>query len=169
MYHVRRVTVREDWPRAAAVLREHLEWIRAATDFDPLVAQPAFAVELDRLADHYAAPDAMLFLAARGDRVAGTVAVRCHRDGTAELKRMYVRPPDRGRGVAGALVTAVLDAAADRGCNVVWLETIRGPMDPAIAVYHRHGFVEVADRRPTLDVNGVVVMERALADLRRCA
>ncbi len=50
----------------------------------------------------------------------------------------------------------------------MWLKTIRGPMDPAIAVYRRHGFLEVADRRPTLDVNGVVVMERALADRRRC-
>ena len=39
-------------------------------------------------------------------------------------------------------------------------------MDRAIAVYRRHGFVETAGDRRTLDFDGLVVMERGLARAR---
>ena len=52
--------------------------------------------------------------------------------------------------------------ATERQCHTVWLETVRGAMDPAIAVYRRTGFAESATRPPTLSVDGVIVMERIL-------
>jgi hypothetical protein len=62
-----------------------------------------------------------------------------------------------------------VDVAANLGCNTVWLETIRGAMDAAIALYRRNGFVESQVRPPTLSVSGVVVMERQVTPARRCA
>ena len=57
----------------------------------------------------------------------------------------------------------VLDFASCRGWPAVWLETLVGVMDPAIAVYRRNGF-EVADHRPpTLLLDGVVVMQHTVA------
>jgi putative acetyltransferase len=101
------------------------------------------------------------FLARRHGTAVGIVSIAVD-DGSAELKRMFVRPVARGHGVADALLDAALSRAAAAGCRTVWLETMRGAMDRAIAVYRRHGFVD-SSRRGTLDgVPGVVVLERAL-------
>jgi GNAT superfamily N-acetyltransferase len=123
-----------DWQEAVALLHDHVEWMRAWTDFDPVAEQPSLVVELEQLAAHYRDEHAAMFLAAWGSTCVGTVAIRCQSDGSAELKRMYVRPVARGSGVADRLVGAAVDFASERGCRDVWLETVRGPMDPAIAV-----------------------------------
>ncbi|BDU76522.1 GNAT family N-acetyltransferase [Mesoterricola sediminis] len=57
----------------------------------------------------------------------------------AELSRLYVTAPWQGRGVSGALMTAVLAEARRRGCRSVWLEAFEG--NPrALRFYGRWGF-----------------------------
>jgi putative acetyltransferase len=69
-------------------------------------------------------------------------AVRRIERAIAEIKRMYVAPEARGRGV-GRQVLLELEAEAQRlGATRLVLET--GPRQPeALALYHRAGFVEV--------------------------
>lgn len=63
-------------------------------------------------------------------------------DGVAELKRMYVRPTARGRGVARALLAACEQAAAELGYRQLWLETgLRQP--EAVALYTSAGYAPV--------------------------
>jgi GNAT superfamily N-acetyltransferase len=63
---------------------------------------------------------------------------------TAELKRLYVAPQFRGRGVARALLTAVEDAARQAGRRRIWLET--GTAQPeAIALYESSGYARIVD------------------------
>jgi GNAT superfamily N-acetyltransferase len=58
---------------------------------------------------------------------------------TAELKRMYVRPPARGRGVARLLLAELERAAAAAGYAQLWLET--GLSQPeAMALYESAGY-----------------------------
>lgn len=159
----------DDWHEATALLHDHVEWMRAATCFDPLTEQPDLVAELTDLQVAYSGHGQAVFLARWHGRAVGTVAVRCHGDGRAELKRMYIRAIARGRGIADALVAAALEFARRHCCHAIWLETMRGPMDPAIAVYRRNGFAEVDERPGTLDINGLVVMQRTLAAERRCA
>jgi GNAT superfamily N-acetyltransferase len=92
----------------------------------------------------------------------GIAAVLDHGDGTAEIKRMYVRPIARGRGIADLLVSRALDAAAGFGCHTAWLETLRGPMDRAIAVYRRNGFSELDGPGRRLALDTAVMMARPL-------
>ncbi|MGD9996347.1 MAG: GNAT family N-acetyltransferase [Ilumatobacteraceae bacterium] len=150
-----------DWADAAALVREHVEWMAAHAGFDPLRVQPALRNDLRDLAAAYRS-GAALFLARHSDAAVGIVALRHHDDGSTELKRMFVQPRARGRGVADGLVAAVVDASSEHGSHSVWLETVRGAMDAAIAVYRRNGFVEVRDRRPELEIAGVLVMQRTL-------
>lgn len=56
-----------------------------------------------------------------------------------ELKRMYVRPPARGRGAARQLIEALEAKAMGQGCRTFMLET--GPTMPeALILYERLGY-----------------------------
>jgi GNAT superfamily N-acetyltransferase len=59
--------------------------------------------------------------------------------GMAEIKRMYVTPEARGRGISKAVLAGLEQAAAERGWTTLRLET--GPMQPeAIALYTGAGY-----------------------------
>jgi putative acetyltransferase len=73
-------------------------------------------------------------------RAVGCGAVVCA-GADAELKRMFVRPALRGRGLAAALLRHLIDEAAVRGCRRLWLETGIHQHE-AIALYRRAGFVD---------------------------
>lgn len=61
---------------------------------------------------------------------------------TAEIKRMYVAPPARGRGLARAMLTHLETAAARAGARVMVLET--GTAQPeAIALYESSGYTRI--------------------------
>jgi ribosomal protein S18 acetylase RimI-like enzyme len=59
------------------------------------------------------------------------------------MKRLYVLPEGRGRGVGAALVAAVLDAARQAGYHDMLLDTLP-TMTGAIKLYQAAGFVEVS-------------------------
>ena len=64
-------------------------------------------------------------------------------DATCELKRMYVAPEARGRGIARALLERLEEEAVDLGYTTLWLET--GTEQPeAIALYESHGYEPIA-------------------------
>jgi GNAT superfamily N-acetyltransferase len=97
-----------------------------------------FRLDADEVADGRGA-----FLVAYLDgQPVGCGAIRKNEPGVAEIKRMYVAPHVRGRGV-GRLVLDELEAIARQlGVRRLVLET--GPRQPeAIALYRRAGFVEI--------------------------
>lgn len=90
------------------------------------------------------AEDLAAFLVARDrrGRAVGCGALRPLDDGAAEIKRMYVRPRVRGRGL-GWVILAALEAEATRlGFGVLRLET--GDMQSeAMALYRAAGYREI--------------------------
>jgi GNAT superfamily N-acetyltransferase len=169
MFDIRRAVTAADWRDAAALIHDHIEWMRGWAAIEPLAEQPALAAELGALRDHYCpSSDGAWFLGRWRNTAVGCVAIRVHDDGAAELKRMYVRPVARGKGLADQLVSAALAHAAERGCDMIWLETLRGAMDAAITVYRRNGFV-LAERSATIDVDRIVVLERRVGAPVGCA
>ena len=76
-----------------------------------------------------------------GEALAGG-GVRRLSDGVAEIKRMYVRPEVRSRGVARALLVALEEAARSLGYDAVRLDT--GPKQVhALALYRSAGYIDV--------------------------
>ncbi|EGD94395.1 acetyltransferase [Trichophyton tonsurans CBS 112818] len=59
-----------------------------------------------------------------------------------EMKRLYVLPSTRGRGVGKALVLALLQVARDRGYDEMRLDTLRH-MHAPIELYRSMGFKDI--------------------------
>ena len=76
------------------------------------------------------------------DVAVGCGAVRRLDGTTAELKRMYVEPSVRGRGIGHALVKALEREARLLGVTNVVLET-GTRLEPAIRLYEAMGYVRI--------------------------
>lgn len=96
----------------------------------------------DLAADHLEPPDGAFLVAWDGDTAVGCGGVRRHDDTTGEIKRMYVAPEARGRGISRALLRALEDRACEIGYTRLVLET--GTKQPeAIALYESEGYVRI--------------------------
>ncbi len=96
-----------------------------------------------RLDDHETAPGRGVFLVARLDGAAsGCGAVRLISETEAEIKRMYVRPSRRGRGIARALLARLETEARRLGARRLLLETGERQQE-AIGLYESAGYVRV--------------------------
>ena len=90
------------------------------------------------------ADDVALFVVARDEngRAVGMGALRSLGEPVVEIKRMYVRPEARGRGVGVAILNELERGARELNFKVVRLET--GPLQPeAIGLYARAGYREI--------------------------
>jgi GNAT superfamily N-acetyltransferase len=61
---------------------------------------------------------------------------------TAEVKRMYVAPEARGRGVGRALLAVLEEKARTLGCTRMVLDTA-APLSEAARLYLREGYAEI--------------------------
>jgi ribosomal protein S18 acetylase RimI-like enzyme len=123
---------------AAALLRAYAK----ALPVD--LAPQGFSQELDSLPGVYAPPQGELLLAKRGDHVLGCIALKpLDPPHVAEIKRLFVRPQARGKGIAKALVEAVIATAKGLGYDEIKLDTLPDMTD-AIALYKANGFVPIA-------------------------
>ena len=98
-----------------------------------------FAAELDRLSVMYAAPAGALLLAKCGSEVAGCVGLRKLRDDICEMKRLYVRPPFRGRHFGRSMAEEIARRARELGYRTLVLDTL-GTMEAAQGLYVSMGF-----------------------------
>src|SRR5262249_61423695 len=98
-----------------------------------------FRLDPDEVADGRGA----FVMASLAGRPVGCGAVRRIDDGVAEVKRMYVSPDVRGRGVGGIVLAALEAEARALGAGSLVLET--GERQPeALALYRRGRVAGVA-------------------------
>jgi GNAT superfamily N-acetyltransferase len=92
----------------------------------------------------FAPPHGTFFVGYRDGEPVCAGGIKRLDDHAAEIKRMYVVPAARRRGVARALLGALEDAARERGYRVVRLDT--GARQPhAMALYASEGYVEIGN------------------------
>jgi len=93
--------------------------------------------ELRALPDSYAT--GAFWVAIDDDLVIGTCGVFPLAPDTYELRKMYLRPQSRGRGVGKRLLDVAIEWARAKGARRLVLDTVDA-MKQAIAFYEAHGF-----------------------------
>jgi ribosomal protein S18 acetylase RimI-like enzyme len=120
-----------------ADIRQLFQQYAASLDID--LAFQHFEHELAALPGDYASPRGALFLARVDGAPVGCIGLRPFSSSVGELKRLYVLPAFRGRGLARSLVSAAITAARAIGYGALVLDTLAS-MRAAIALYESFGF-----------------------------
>jgi len=120
-----------------------------------------FDQELAELPGDYAPPGGRLLLAEYEGQLAGCVALHKLEDGVCEMKRLYLRPQFRGKGLGRALANRIIAEARELGYQRMRLDTVEPVMKDAVAMYHRMGFREIAPYRNN-PIAGALYMELVL-------
>lgn len=120
-----------------------------------------FDKELAELPGDYYPPDGRLLLAEFEGALAGCVALHKLEPGICEMKRLYLRPQFRGRGLGGVLAETIIAEARKIGYGRMRLDTVEPVMKDAVAMYRRLGFREIAPYRQN-PMEGTLYMELIL-------
>lgn len=124
---------RPDSPDIVLLLEEHLADMHA---WSP--AESVHALDLERLLH-----PSVTFWAVRDDdgRLLGVGALKQHDERMAEVKSMRTTAHARGKGVATAVLAAIIAECRRRGIRELNLETgTQEQFAPARALYAKHGF-----------------------------
>ncbi len=118
-----------------------------------------FEEEVATLPGRYQPPAGCLLLALDGEEAAGVVGMwPLAREGVCEMKRLYVRPSWRGRGLGRRLAGAAVEAGRATGYRSICLDTLDF-MTEARTLYRAMGFAEIPAYYDN-PLPGVVYMER---------
>ena len=103
-----------------------------------------FDQELANLPGEYAPPAGRLLLAECAGQLAGCVALHRLDDTICEMKRLYLRPQFRGKGLGRTLADKIIAEARAIGYPSMRLDTVEPVMRDAVAMYRKLGFREIA-------------------------
>ncbi len=118
----------------------------------------SFDQELSGLPGDYAPPEGRLLIAEYRGQLAGCVALHRLGPGICEIKRLYLRPQFRGKGLGRVLAETMIAEGRAMGCRKIRLDTVAPVMPNAVAMYRRLGFKEIEPYRPN-PMGGALYME----------
>ncbi|SRR6266516_2536263 len=145
----------KDVTQVRELFEEYAAWLEIDLCFQN------FDKELADLPGDYALPSGRLLLAFVDERLAGCVALRKIDEGVCEMKRLFVRPQFRGKGLGRKLTEAIIEEARRIGYHQVRLDTLPPKMQTAVGVYRSLGFKEI-DPYYQNPVAGAMFMELVL-------
>ncbi|WP_243096889.1 GNAT family N-acetyltransferase [Thermohalobacter berrensis] len=131
--------------------KEHFQYIRElfreyANSLDFSLGFQNFDKELKELPGEYAPPNGCILIARFNKKIVGCVALRRISKDICEMKRLYVRPKYRVKGIGKKLAEAIINEAQNIGYKKMRLDTISF-MKKAIALYESLGFKEIEPYR----------------------
>jgi GNAT superfamily N-acetyltransferase len=144
MTDIRQAEIDKDQALIRELFLEYLEWANTrcneeygiSFDIKSMVKQDMTKLQV------FLPPHGRLMLAREGASAAGIACMRKIRENTGEIKRMFVRPEFRGRGIGRALLDALVAEAQEIGYPTLRLDSTRF-MEAAHALYRSVGFKEI--------------------------
>lgn len=129
-------STREEYNAAAVLFREYASWLNIDLGFQH------FEEELLLLEKMYTLPVGGIILCKEENEFIACVGIRRIDDTTAEMKRMWVKTNQHGKGLGSVLLQQALLLAKDCGYKKIQLDTLN-TMTPAINLYRKNGFTEI--------------------------
>ena len=120
-----------------------------------------FDKELANLPGDYAPPEGRLLLAEYEGQLAACVALHKLEADICEMKRLYLRPLFRGKGLGRILADRIIAEARQIGYRRMRLDTVEPVMKDAVAMYRKLGFKEIEPYRSNPNA-GTLYMELEL-------
>lgn len=145
---------------SVAVAQARELFLEYATEWKLDLCFQNFDAELASLPGDYSPPQGRLLLAHQDEQLAGCIALRRLEDDVCEMKRLYVRPALRGRGIGQALAARIIEEAASISYARMRLDTL-ARMTAAVALYESLGFQRIGAYRPN-PLEDVVYLELKL-------
>lgn len=128
------------WDEARRLVREYAASLNVDLSFQD------FDAELRHFTTEYAAPAGAFILAEQAGQYVACIGLRQFAPDSGEIKRLYVAPAARGRGLGRLLVECIVAAARDIGYRSLLLDTLPF-MKEAQALYTSLGFKPTAAYR----------------------
>jgi GNAT superfamily N-acetyltransferase len=101
------------------------------------------------------------FVTFDGETPVGCASFKRFDEDTAEIKRVFVKPEYRGRGIARAILALLEQAAKERGYARLLLET-GAPLVAAHRLYLSTGYSIIPNYGPYADMPESICMEKRL-------
>jgi len=102
----------------------------------------AYQTELADLASIYSPPNGAIILAKQSNESVGCVGLRKYNSEVCEMKRLYMRPQGRGRGLGMVLCQKIISRAKAMGYGKLRLDTLP-TMTAARELYKKIGFYPI--------------------------
>ena len=133
-------TTPHEWNEARRLVREYAATLGVDLSFQN------FEQELEHFPLEYSAPSGAFILAEDAERYVACIGVRQFAAEVGEIKRLYVAPAARGRGLGRVLVERIIAEARQLGYRSLLLDTLPF-MKEAQSLYLSMGFRPTAAYR----------------------
>ena len=137
MFSIRTANFPQDENAVLAIFREYIASAPVSLDYQQNED------EFLKIGSKYSLPDGVVLLVYKGDEVVGCAAFRRVDDNVCEMKRVYIRPTERGHKLGEKLVTQLMLCAKENGYSRMCLDVL-ADFETARRLYEKLGF-EPAD------------------------
>ena len=153
-----------DLEQIKLMFRQYFAWITEDNGIN--LSYQGVNSELDNLPGVFSPPAGCLLIAEINNNPVGCVALRLFEPGTCEMKRLFVKPEVRGKGVGKALAIRIIEEAKKKGYRKMLLDT-GDFMVAAQKVYSSLGFKTIGQYYdvPAEVLKRTVFMELSLDDI----
>lgn len=140
LFRIGRVTEESQYAKVRELFTEYVDSLGIDLSFQNI------EIELQSLPGEYVPPEGCILLAMYEEQVAGCVALRKIDEDVCEMKRLYVKPDFKGKGIGKRLASSIIEEAKNRGYRYIRLDTLP-TMEQAISLYRSLGFYEIEPYR----------------------
>lgn len=135
--NIRQAANFQELAQVSQLFQQYFEWL--ADEYGIDMNYQGIKTELAGLPGYYAPPTGRLLILYEGDLPAGCGAFRPIDQQICELKRMFVKPEFRGRGLGRAIAVRLLEEAHLSGYQIARLDTATF-LKEAQSLYQSLGF-----------------------------
>ncbi|MDB4837840.1 GNAT family N-acetyltransferase [Marinomonas sp.] len=133
MYSISQATFPKDSENVLAIFREYIGSAPVSLDYQQNES------EFLEIESKYSLPLGGIFLIRKGEKIVGCGAFRKVDDDVCEMKRVYIRPTERGYNLGEKLVTTLMSCAKENGYSRMCLDVL-ADFETARRLYERLGF-----------------------------